>query len=73
MDRYFADDGTKPLDRLAAFFTHAGFGLATRREMVEAVKSCGFEKVRFKSVFEGVWFITGTKPTTAPAGRLASG
>ncbi|MGA8580228.1 MAG: class I SAM-dependent methyltransferase [Bryobacteraceae bacterium] len=62
-DRYFTDDGTKPLDRLASFFTHAGFGLATRSEMVEAVKSCGFEKVRAKSVFEDVWFITGTKPT----------
>ena len=73
VDRYFTDDGTKPLDRLAFFFTHAGFGLTTRRELVELVKSCGFEKVRSKSVFEDVWFITGTKPTAAPAERLASG
>jgi len=63
VDRYFTDDGTKPLDRLASFFTHGGFGLATRSEMVELVKSCGFEKVRAKSVFKDVWFITGTKPT----------
>ena len=73
VDRYLTDDGTKPLDRLQSFFTHAGFGLATRREMVEAVKSGGFEKVRAKSVFEDVWFITGTKPATAPSGRLVPG
>lgn len=39
VDRYFTDDGTEPLDRLASFFTHAGFGLVMRHEMVEAVKS----------------------------------
>jgi tRNA A58 N-methylase Trm61 len=63
-DRYFTDDGTKPLDRLASFFTHAGFGLATRREMVDAVRSCGFDKVRARPVFEDVWCITGIKPAS---------
>jgi predicted O-methyltransferase YrrM len=60
-DRYLADDGTKPLERLAAHFVGSSFGLATRRDMVQAVKSCGFQAVKARKIYEDVWFITGVK------------
>lgn len=61
-DRYLSDDGTKPLDRLVSHFVSSSFGLATRREMVEALKSCGFRAVKARNVYREVWYITGTKP-----------
>jgi len=61
-DRYLTDDGTKPLDRLVQHFVGSSFGLATRGEMVQAVKSCGFQAVRARKPYRDVWFITGTKP-----------
>lgn len=62
VDRYFSDDGTKPLDRLVAHFVGSSFGLATRSDMVAAMRSCGFQAVKARNVYRDVWFITGTKP-----------
>jgi len=62
MDRYLSEGGTEPLDRLAAHFVGSGFGLATRRDMVEALKSCGFRKLKSKKIYRDVWCITGVKP-----------
>ena len=62
VDRYVSDDGTSPLDRLAAHFVGSGFGLATRGQMVEALKSCGFRRIKSKKVYQDVWCITGVKP-----------
>jgi predicted O-methyltransferase YrrM len=62
VDRYFSEDGTKPLDRLVEHFAGSSFGLATWKDMVEAVKSCGFQGVKAAKVYRDVWFITGRKP-----------
>jgi SAM-dependent methyltransferase len=62
VDRYFSDDGIKPLDRLLEYFLGGSFGLATRRDMVEAVKSCGFRAVKAQKTYADVWVITGDKP-----------
>ena len=67
VDRYVSDDGTSPLDRLATHFVGSGFGLATRGQMVEALKSCGFRSIKSKKVYQDVWFITGVKPTSSSA------
>ncbi|MGA2370296.1 MAG: methyltransferase [Candidatus Korobacteraceae bacterium] len=61
VDRYFSEDGTKPLDRLVEHFAGSSFGLATWKDMVEAVKSCGFQGVKAANVYRDVWFITGRK------------
>ncbi len=61
-DRYMTEDGTQPLDRLAEHFVGSSFGLATRRDMVRAVKSCGFQAVKARKAYRDVWFITGVKP-----------
>ena len=61
-DRYLTDDGTKPLDRLVEYFVGSSFGRATCRDMVQAVKSCGFKAVRARKAYRDLWFITGTKP-----------
>jgi hypothetical protein len=67
VDRYVSDDGTSPLDRLATHFVGSGFGLATRGQMVEALRSCGFRSIKSKKVYQDVWFITGVKPTSSSA------
>ena len=64
VDRYVSDDGTNPLDRLAEHFVGSGFGLATRGQMIEALKSCGFRKIKTKKAYQDVWFITGVKPAS---------
>jgi hypothetical protein len=61
VDRYLSDDGCQPLDRLAEHFVGSGFGLATRGQMVEALKSCGFRKIKSRKAYQDVWFITGAK------------
>ena len=66
-DRYFSEDGTKPLDRLVQHFVGSSFGLATRRDMVQAVKSCGFVAVKAGNVYQDLWFITGIKPARRKA------
>ncbi len=65
VDRYLSEDGTRPLDRLVAHFTGASFGLATRRDMVQALKSCGFRTVKARNFHQDVWCITGAKPRAA--------
>ena len=78
VDRYLSEDGTKPLDRLVEHFAGSSFGLATWKNMVKAVESCGFQGVKAASVYRDVWFITGRKParraaTAAPrAGKTRS-
>jgi len=62
VDRYLLEDGTKPLDRVLAHFVGSSFGLATRSDMVAAMRSCGFQAVKASNVYRDVWFITGTKP-----------
>ena len=73
-DRYLADDGSRPLDRLIEHFTGSSFGLATRRDMVEAVKVAGFQSVQARNVYQGVWYITAIKPPApgAPRNRAPS-
>jgi len=61
-DRYLADDGTRPLDRLIEHFTGSSFGLATRRDVVEAVNAAGFQSARAQNVYQEVWYITAIKP-----------
>lgn len=61
VDRFLSNDGTKPLDRLVAHFTGSSFGLATRGEMVQAVKSCGFRAVKARKIQPDLWLITGRK------------
>jgi hypothetical protein len=58
-DRYLTDDGTKTLDRLVEHFVGSSFGLATRGDMVQAVKACGFRAVRTRKVYRDLWCITG--------------
>jgi SAM-dependent methyltransferase len=65
VDRYLSDDGTRPLDRLVAHFTGASFGLATRSDMVQALKSCGFRAVKARNFYQDAWCITGAKPRAA--------
>jgi predicted nicotinamide N-methyase len=62
VDRYISDDGTAPLERLAEHFVGSGFGLATRVQMVDALKTCGFRKTKSKQIYRDVWFITAIKP-----------
>jgi SAM-dependent methyltransferase len=61
-DRYLTNDGLQPLDRLAEHFAGSSFGLATRKDMVAAVKACGFRAVKARNVHQDVWCITGVKP-----------
>lgn len=61
-DRYLSKDGTHPLDRLVEHFVGSSFGLETWVDMVERVKSCGFQAVKARNVCRDVWFITATKP-----------
>jgi len=63
-DRYLSPDGTKPLDRLLEHFVGSSFGLATWKDMVQAMRSCGFQTVKARNVYQDVWFITGVKPTS---------
>jgi predicted O-methyltransferase YrrM len=65
-DRYFTGDGTQPLDRLVEHFAGSSFGLATRRDMVQAVKSCGFQRARARKVYRDLWCITGVKADARP-------
>jgi len=62
VDRYLSDDGTRPLDRLGEHFVGSGFGLATRRDMVEALKACGFRAIKSTKIYRDEWFITARKP-----------
>jgi len=62
VDRYLSEDGTKPLDRLVEHFAGSSFGLATWKDMVGVMESCGFRPVQAANVYRAVWFITGRKP-----------
>ena len=64
VDRYMCKEGTNPLERLAHHFVGSSFGLETWVDMVERLKSCGFEAVRARNVYRDVWFITGVKPAS---------
>lgn len=61
VDRYLNDSGLDPLDRLLAFFVTSGFGLATRKEMVQAVRSANFSSIRTAKIDRDTWVITGKK------------
>jgi predicted O-methyltransferase YrrM len=61
-DRFLQDDGLDPLDRILEHFVGSSFGLATRRDMVQAVRSSGFHKVIARNVYRDVWFVTGRRP-----------
>jgi tRNA A58 N-methylase Trm61 len=62
VDRYLSTDGTQPLSRLTSQFLGFSFPLATWRDVVEALKSCGFQSVKAKQVYRDAWCITGIKP-----------
>jgi protein-L-isoaspartate O-methyltransferase len=68
VDRYLSADGTKPLDRLVEHFVGSTFGLATWKDMVQAVKSCGFRAVHARNVYRDVWFVTGMKHARRQSG-----
>ena len=70
-DRYLSEDGTQPLDRLVEHFAGSSFGLATWKDMVLAVGSCGFADVKAENVYRAVWYITSVKP--AGRARQSSG
>ena len=61
VDRFLTEDGTQPLDRLVEHFAGSSFGLATWKEMAQAVESCGFRQVKAEQRYRDLWFITGTK------------
>jgi predicted O-methyltransferase YrrM len=65
VDRYLSDDGTKPLDRVVAQLVGSAFGHATRSDMLTAVRSCGFQRVKAGKVHRDVWVVTGIKPSIA--------
>jgi tRNA A58 N-methylase Trm61 len=65
-DRYLADNGIEPLDRLLEHFAGSSFGLATRAVMVEALRACGFHAIMARNVYRDVWYITGVKPGRMP-------
>jgi len=62
VDRYLSEDGTQPLDRLVEYFAGSSFGVATWKDMVEAVEGSGFQQVKAESVYRDVWYITAVKP-----------
>ena len=62
VDRYLSEDGTQPLGRLVEYFAGSSFGVATWKDMVQAVEACGFQQVRAQSVLRHLWFITAVKP-----------
>jgi 3-hydroxy-5-methyl-1-naphthoate 3-O-methyltransferase len=72
VDRYLSEDGTKPLDRLVEYFAGSSFGLATWRDMVQAIKACGFQAVKAKNVYHDVWFITAVKRARTAGQRVHS-
>lgn len=62
VDRYLSEDGTQPLDRLLEYFAGSSFGVATWKDMVNAVEACGFQQVKAKNVYRDVWYISAIKP-----------
>jgi 3-hydroxy-5-methyl-1-naphthoate 3-O-methyltransferase len=62
VDRYLSDDRSKPMDRLAASFVGSSFGLATKSDVVEALRCNGFQSVKARQIYGDVWCITGIKP-----------
>jgi len=62
VDRYLSEDGTQPLDRLVEYFAGSSFGVATWKDMMNAVEACGFEQVKAENRYRDVWFITAVKP-----------
>ncbi len=62
VDRCLSEDGTQPLDRLAEYFAGSSFGVATWKDVVDAVESCGFRQVKAENVYRDVWYITAIKP-----------
>jgi predicted nicotinamide N-methyase len=70
VDRYLRKDGTQPLDRLVEHFVGSSFGLATWADMVQLVKSCGFQAVKARNAYRDVWVITGLKPVARDSGAM---
>lgn len=62
-DRYLSDDATRPLDCLLGRFVGSAIGRARKADIVSALRSCGFQKVKAGNVYQDVWFITGLKPS----------
>ncbi len=62
VDRYLSEDGTQPLARLVEYFAGSSFGVATWKDMVDAVEACGFRQVKAENVYRDVWYITAVKP-----------
>jgi len=65
VDRYLSEDRTRPLDRVLSELAGSSFPQVTCAEMVEAVRSRGFEKVAARKIYRDVWAITGVKPGTS--------
>ncbi len=61
VDRFFSEDGTRPLDRLLYQFVGSSFGVDTCKEMVHALSACGFRRIKRWNIYRDVWLITGLK------------
>jgi len=59
VDRFLSEDKTDPLDKLLYHLVGSAFGMETRQEMAEALKSCGFRKVKTHNLHQDLWVITG--------------
>ena len=64
IDRFLSEDRTKPLDILLRQFIGSTFGVETRREMADALRTCGFRAVKSHNVHKDVWLISGLKTKT---------
>jgi len=65
VDRYLSEDRTRPLDRVLSELAGSSFPQVTCAEMVEVVRSRGFEKVAARKIYRDLWAITGVKPGTS--------
>ena len=63
VDRFFSDDGAKPLDRLLGSLVGSSVQMTTRGDVASAMRSCGFRSVKAKRVWRDLWCITGAKPS----------
>ena len=62
VDKFLSEDRTQPLERVVEHFGGSSFGLASWKDMVAALKSCGLRPVKAVKRYRDVWFITGVKP-----------
>lgn len=62
VDRFANEERTEPLDRLLHQLTTSNFSMATRNDVMDLLRTCGFGAVKSKKLYEDVLRITGRKP-----------